>query len=68
MFRVNAREWINPKTVGIYHVEIEDENNMGDKAYCVRIETENDEYYLSDVFPTFEEAERYVKDLIDKQN
>ena len=64
MFRVNAREWINPKTVGIYHVEIAETNNCGDKVYYVSIETEETNYD-SDVFPTFEDAERYVKDLID---
>ena len=67
MFRVNQTEWINPRLVGICHIEITETHNCGDKVYYVSIETE-EANYDSDIFPTFEEAERYVKDLIDEQN
>lgn len=67
MFRVNQTEWINPKAVGIYHIEIAETNNCGDKVYYVSIETE-EANYDSDIFPTFEDAETFVLELVGKLN
>lgn len=67
MFRVNQTEWINPRLVGICHIEIAETHNCGDKVYYVSIETEETNYD-SDCFMTFEMAEKYVLELVDKFN
>ena len=66
MFRVDSTTWINPKAVCIKKVNIDVFNNWGDEAYSVSIETDDDDCYISDTFPTFEEAEAYVQKLIDQ--
>lgn len=67
MFRVNQTEWINPRLVGICHIEITETHNCGDKVYYVSIETEETNYD-SDIFPTFEDAENFALELVGKLN
>ena len=66
MFRVDSTTWINPKAVCVKKVNIDAFNNWGDEGYSVSIETGDDDCYISDTFPTFEEAEAYVQKLIDQ--
>jgi len=54
----NVSDWI---------CQDEDENNMGDKVYYVSIETE-EANYDSDIFPTFEGAENFALELVEKFN
>ena len=68
LFRVNSKLWINVKDRKLYEIEIERTHNCGDEAWQVLITTENEECYSSDSFPTFDDAENYVKELIDAIN
>jgi len=69
MFRVNQTEWINPKLKGVEYVRIIPcQNNAEENCLYVEISTKDGDSYSSEYFDTFEDAEDYVKDLIDAMN
>ena len=68
MFRVNQTEWINPRLKGVEHVEIKEHEEDSKAFFYVDISTKDGDSYSSEYFDTFEDAEDYVKNLIDELN
>ena len=67
MFRVNQTEWINPRLIGVEYVRIIPCQDQKEKdCLYVDITTKDGDTFSSEYFDTFDDAEKYVKSLIDE--